>query len=206
MMFRKKPDKFLLYLVDFGKYLEKTADYFVNYKVKDSESLKEFTETITQFESGADEKVHTIIKDLNEAFITPIEREDILELTLNLDDVIDGMEEFTNLMEIYQILSSDGYIDQFTDHIRACAKEVLTSIELIADSKLKDMEPHVIKIKDLESKCDDVYHKSLKNLFQKEKDPIEVIKYKEIYETLEKIADYYQDVASTLQSIMMKNA
>jgi predicted phosphate transport protein (TIGR00153 family) len=205
-MFRKKPDKFLLYLVDFAKHLEMTADYFVNYKVKDSASLKEFTEKIKGFESEADEKVHTIIKDLNDAFITPIEREDILELTLNLDDVIDGMEELTSLMDIYQILSSDGYIDQFTGHINACAKEVLTSIELIADSKMKDMGPHVIKIKDLESKCDDVYHDSLKELFQNETDPIAVIKYKEIYETLEKIADYYQDVASTLQSIMMKNA
>lgn len=206
-MFKKKPDKFLLYLVDFGEHLKMTADYFVNFKVKDAESLKEFNATIKNFESEADEKVHTIIKDLNDAFITPIEREDILELTLNLDDVIDGMEEFTSLMDIYQIFSSDSYIRQFTDYIYECAEEILTSIELIAGSKMKDIGPHVIKIKDLESKCDDVYHASLKELFQTgKKEAIEVIKYKEIYETLEEIADYCQDVASTLQSIMMKNA
>src|SRR5690625_4156702 len=206
-MFKKKPDKFLLYLVDFGEHLKMTADYFVNFQVKDAESLKEFNTTIKNFESEADEKVHTIIKDLNDAFITPIEREDILELTLNLDDVIDGMEEFTSLMDIYQIFSADSYIKQFTDYIYECAEEILTSIELIAGSKMKDIGPHVIRIKDLESKCDDVYHASLKELFQTgKKEAIEVIKYKEIYETLEEIADYCQDVASTLQSIMMKNA
>jgi len=205
-MFKKKPDKFLLYLVDFAKHLEETADYFVNYKVKDLETLKEFTNTIKKYESEADEKVHTIIKDLNDAFITPIEREDILELTLNLDDVIDGMEELASLMDIYQIVSSDGYVDQFTDYICKCAKEILTAVELIKNGRMKDMGPRVIEIKDLESKCDDVYRNSLKNLFQKERDPITVIQYKEIYETLEKVADYCQNVASTLQSIMMKNA
>lgn len=205
-MFKKKPDKFLLYLVDFAEHLDKTAEYFVHFKVKDIESLGEFANTIKQYESEADDKVHQIIKDLNDAFITPIEREDILQLTMNLDDVIDGMEDFTALMDIYQILSSDTYIDQFTEYILKCAKEIQISIELIADGQLKNVEPHAIKIKDYESKCDDFYRSSLKNLFQKEKDPIKVIQYKEIYETLEDIADYCQNVASTLQSIIMKNA
>lgn len=205
-MFKKKPDKFLLYLVDFAEHLDKTADYFVDFQVKDIETLKEFANTIKQYESEADDKVHKIIKDLNDAFITPIEREDILQLTMNLDDVIDGMEDFTALMDIYQILSSDAYIASFADYILKCAKEILASIELIANGRLKDVEPHAIKIKDHESKCDDIYRESLKNLFKMEKDTIKVIQYKEIYETLENVADYCQNVASTLQSIIMKNA
>ncbi len=205
-MYKKKPDKFLLYLVDLMEQLDKTVDYFVRFKVKDAQSLSEFAEQIKQFETEADDKVHRIIKDLNDAFITPIEREDILQLTMNLDDVIDGMEEFTALMDTYQILSSDSYIDQFTDYIHKCSKEMLTAIQLLANGKLKEVEPHAILIKDHESKCDDLYRQSLKHLFQTEKDAITVIKYKEIYETLEEIADYCQDVASTLQSIMMKNA
>lgn len=205
-MFKKKPDKFLLYLVDFAQHLETTAEYFIDFKVKDMETLHEFASTIKRYESEADDKVHMIIKELNDAFITPIEREDILQLTMNLDDVIDGMEEFTGWMDIYEILSSDSYIDEFTHYISKCAKEILISIELMANSKLKDVEPHAIKIKDHESKCDDLYRKSMKNLFQKEENPIKVIQYKEIYETLEDIADYCQNVASTLQSIIMKNA
>lgn len=205
-MFKKKPDKFLLYLVDFAKHLDETTDFFVHYKVKDIETLTEFANTIKRYESEADNKVHKIIKELNDAFITPIEREDILQLTMNLDDVIDGMEEFTALMDIHQILSADHYMEEFTKYIHKCAKEILQSVELIANGKLADVEPHAIKIKDHESHCDTLYRESLKHLFQKEKDPIKVIQYKEVYEILEEIADYCQDVASTLQSIMMKNA
>lgn len=205
-MFKKKPDKFALYLVDFATHLDKTADYFVNFKVKDVESLHEFADTIKQYESEADNKVHTIIKDLNQAFITPIEREDILQLTMTLDDIVDGLEEFTALMDVYQILSSNTYIDRFADYIKKCASEILVSMELISESKLPDIEPHAIQIKDYESQCDELYRDSLRYLFQEEQDPIHVIKYKEIYETLEEIADYCQDVASILQSIIMKNA
>ena len=205
-MFKKKPDKFSLYLVDFAKHLRDTTEYFVHYKVEDSESLQEFSGTIKQHESVADEKVHSIIKDLNQAFITPIEREDILQLSMNLDDIVDGMEEFSATMDIYQITSSDDYMDQFTNYILECSQEILTSMELIADYKLKNVEEHAITIKDIESKCDDIYRESLRDLFQKEKDSIKVIQYKELYGILESIADYCQNVASTLQSIIMKNA
>ncbi|GAB2558871.1 DUF47 domain-containing protein [Gracilibacillus alcaliphilus] len=205
-MFKKKPDKFSLYLVDFAKHLYKTTDYFVHFKVKDPLTLRQFSNTIKQHESLADDKVHDIIKDLNQAFITPIEREDILQLVMNLDDIMDEMEEFSAKMDIYQIVSSNEYMDRFTNYILKCSKEILTSMELIANYQLKDVEKHAIQIKEYESKCDDLYRESLRNLFQTERDPIKVIQYKEVYETLEEIADCCQNVASTLQSIIMKNA
>lgn len=205
-MFKKKQDKFLVYLVDFAEHLNETTDYFVQYKIKDIHTLEEFANTIKEYETAADNKVHKIIKDLNETFITPIEREDIMQLILNLDDIIDGMEEFTALLDIHQIISSNYYIDEFTNNIKKCGEEILEAIELMANSKLGEIEPHVIKIKDYESQCDVLHHNSLKELFQKESNPITVIQYKDIYETLEAIADDCHDVASTLQSIMMKNA
>jgi len=205
-MFKKKQDKFLIYLVDFAEHLNETTDYFVQYKIKDIDTLEEFANTIKEYEIAADNKVHKIIKDLNETFITPIEREDIMQLTLNLDDIIDGMEEFTALLDIHQISSSNYYIDEFTKNIKKCGEEILEAIELMSNSKLGEIEPHVIKIKDYERQCDVLHHNSLKELFQKESNPITVIQYKDIYETLEAIADDCHDVASTLQSIMMKNA
>lgn len=205
-MFKKKPDKFLLYLVDFAEHLTKTVDYFVRYKIKDAETVGEFADTIKNYETEADGKVHKIIKDLNETFITPIEREDILELTLNLDDIIDGMEEFTSLLDIHQITSSNQYMDEFTENINQSAKEIHAAIELMANSKLAELEPHIINIKDYERKCDILHHNSLKELFKRESNPITVIQYKDIFETLESIADDCHDVANTLQSIMMKNA
>lgn len=205
-MFKKKPDKFSLYLVDFAKHLHETTEYFVHYQVKDLETLQEFADTIKQHESAADGKVHTIIKELNHTFITPIEREDILQLAMNLDDIIDGMEEFSATMDVYQITSANGYMDQFTSNILACSQEILTSMELIAEYQLKKVEDHAITLKDIERRCDDIYRESLRHLFQTEEDAIKVIQYKELYGILESIADYCQNVANTLQSIIMKNA
>src|SRR5699024_8195715 len=138
-MFNRKPDKFLLYLDDFAKHLHQTMEYFVYFKIKNPETLVEIASTIKKYETKPYVKVHKIIKDLNETFITTIEREDILELTTNLDDIIDGMEEFTALMDIYQILSSNKYMDQFTEYISKSTDELLTAIELIANSKLGDI-------------------------------------------------------------------
>ncbi|WP_442915446.1 DUF47 domain-containing protein [Lentibacillus sp. JNUCC-1] len=205
-MFNQKPDKIMTYLLDFGKHLDEAADYFLTFKVKDPKTLLEFANTMKRYESEADDKVHDIISDLNQVFITPIEREDIMQLTMNLDDVLDGMEEFSALMDIHQVLSSDDYMDAFTDYIQKSAKEIVLSLELLADSKLEDIEQHAIQIKEYESKCDELYRSSMKDLFQKETNAIKVIQYKEIYETLEEIADRFQDVASVLQSIIMKNA
>src|SRR5699024_6863536 len=100
-MFNRKPDKMLLYLVDFAKHLHQTVEYFVDFKIKDPKTLQEIASTIKKYETEADDKVHNIIKDLHETFITPIEREDTLELTTDWDDIIDGREEFTALMDIY---------------------------------------------------------------------------------------------------------
>jgi uncharacterized protein len=205
-MFKKKQDKFSLLLTDIAKNIDNTADYFVTYKVKDETTLSEFSNKLKEYETKGDQLVHTIIKELNHAFITPIEREDILQLTNSLDDVLDGMEEFSGMMDTYGIYSSDSYINQFTSEIRSCAKEIMTTIELLSQNKLKDIQAHAIKIKEHEQNCDTIFRKSLKQLFQNEKDPIKVIQYKELYYILEEIADSCQSVANNLETIIMKNA
>ncbi|MCY8535439.1 DUF47 family protein, partial [Bacillus vallismortis] len=113
---------------------------------------------------------------------------------------------FSAMMEIFSITSSDEHIDKFSGYIRECAKEILITIELLAENRLKDIQPHAIKIKEYEHSCDNLHRKSLKNLFGNETDPIKVIQYREIYETLEEIADSCQSVANNLETIIMKNA
>ncbi len=125
-------------------------------------TLKEFADTLKEFETKGDNHVHVMIKELNKAFITPIEREDILELTNSLDDVLDGIEHFSAMMEIFSITSSDEHIDKFSGYIRECAKEILITIELLAENRLKDIHPHAIKIKEYEHSCDNLHRKSLK--------------------------------------------
>ena len=79
-------------------------------------------------------------------------------------------------------------------------------MELLSNKKLLDMRMHSIEIKDIESKCDELLRVSIKHLFAIQKDPIKIIQHKEIYEMLEKISDSSQDVANTIETIIMRNA
>lgn len=205
MAFKKK-DKFALQLSDIALNLKESAAYFAEYKLKASSDLIIFSNTMKDYETKGDSFVHSIIQDLNNAFITPIEREDILALAMSMDDVLDGLEHTAALFDMYSIVVVDEYMLEFVEAIRLSTIEIETAVELMVSKKLPQMRSHAIKIKDYESKCDAVLRRSIKNLFQTEKDPIRIIQYKDIYEELEEIADHCQQVANTFESIIMKNA
>lgn len=202
----KKQDKFGIQLNNISSNLKESADYFADYKLSSISDLKIFSNTMKDFETKGDSYVHTVIQDLNNAFITPIEREDILALAMSMDDVLDGLEHTAAMFEMYSIVEADEYMLQFVEAIRNCTIEIEAAIQLLLSKKLPKIREHAIKIKDYESQCDVVLRHSIKNLFQVEKDPIRIIKYKEIYEELEEIADHCQKVANTFESIIMKNA
>jgi predicted phosphate transport protein (TIGR00153 family) len=206
MVFKSKKDKFSEMLSNVSKNLKESAQFFVEYKIKNASDLKEFSMKMKEYETKGDTHIHEIIMELNNAFITPIEREDILQLAMSMDDVLDGLEHCAALFEMYSVTEADEYMIKFGEEINACAIEIAESIELMSNKKLLDIRTNAIKIKDHESTCDDIRRHSIKHLFSKEKDPIKIIQYKEIYENLEEIADSCQGVANVLETIIMKNA
>ncbi|MCM3178771.1 DUF47 domain-containing protein [Cytobacillus horneckiae] len=202
----KKQDKFNTLLSNIAVNLKESAMYFADYKLKNISDLKIFSEKMKEYETKGDSFVHETIKELNNAFITPIEREDILHLAMAMDDVLDGFEQTADLFEMYSITEADEFMLKFVEAIRQCAIEIEKSVELLSTKKLLKIREHAIKIKDYESKCDGVLRQSIKHLFSVEKDPIRIIQYKEIYENLEEIADSCQTVANAFETIIMKNA
>lgn len=206
MVFKSKQDKFAVALTNMAQNIKESADYFADFKLNNVSDLKVFADTMKDYEHKGDSMVHDVIKDLNNAFITPIEREDILQLTMNMDDVLDGLEHCSALFEMYSIIDADEYMLKFVDAIRKCTYEIELAVKLLSTKKMQNIRENAIKIKDLESYCDGIQRQSIKNLFSVEKDPIQLIKYKEIYESLEEIADFCQTVANTLETIIMKNA
>ncbi|WP_160725850.1 DUF47 domain-containing protein [Bacillus sp. USDA818B3_A] len=202
----KKVDKFSALLSNIASNLDESVDFFADYKLKNISDLKIFSEKMKEFESKGDTFVHEVIKELNDAFITPIEREDILQLAMSMDDVLDGLEACAALFEMYSITQADEFMLKFVEAIQESVHEIQKSVDLLSKKKLSEIREHAIKIKDFESKCDNILRQSIKHLFTVEKDPIRIIQYKEIYEDLEDIADYCQTVANTLESIIMKNA
>ncbi|GGE60898.1 DUF47 domain-containing protein [Priestia taiwanensis] len=206
MLFSSKKDKFSIMLGDIAMNLKDCSKYFVEYKIKNISNLKELSQKMKEYETKGDEYIHQIILELNKTFITPIEREDILQLAMRMDDVLDGLEHCSARFEMYAITHADEYIIKFVEWIYQCTLEISQSVELLGEKKLPHIRIHAIKIKDYESQCDDILRASIKHLFAHETDPIKIIQYKEMYELLEDVADSCQDVANTLETIIMRNA
>ncbi|HAM79840.1 DUF47 domain-containing protein [Ornithinibacillus bavariensis] len=205
-MLMAKKNKFSTYLTNMATNLKESTDFFSDYKVKTEKDLAIFANKMTEYEHKGDEIVHDIIKELNNTFITPIDREDILLLANSMDDVLDGLEQCAALFEMYAITDINQYMLQFVEEIKICSYEILESVELLTTKKYKNIREKVIKINAVESKCDVIERESIKNLFLTEKDPIRIIQYKEIYQSFEEIADACEAVANTLETILMKNA
>ncbi|GIN59793.1 DUF47 domain-containing protein [Lederbergia ruris] len=205
-MFKKKEDQFFIHLANISANLTESMNYFTDYKLSNLDDLKIFSEKMKEYENKGDSLVHQVILDLNNVFITPIEREDILALAMNMDDVLDGLEQTAALFDMYSVTAADDYMLQFVDAIQKCVKEMENAIELLSKKKLTLIRSNAIKMKEYESQCDDILRVSIKHLFQVEKDPIRIIQYKEIYEELEEVADCCQNVANTFEAIIMKNA
>ena len=125
---------------------------------------------------------------------------------MSLDDVLDGIEHTTAMFEMYSVINTNEYMVKFVENIRLAVYEIEKAVELLSSKKLLQISDHAIKIKEIESICDGIHRQSIKNLFAVEKDPIRIIQYKEIYENLEEVADCCQNVANTLETIIMKNA
>ncbi|EUJ21009.1 DUF47 domain-containing protein [Listeria aquatica] len=206
MAFKNKKDRFASLLHDIAVNLHEGADFFATYNIDSLGDLHTFSDKMKEYETTGDTMVHKMIMELNDAFITPIEREDMLELTNRLDDVMDGLEQTAFSLEICQITHYDEYMLKFIKAIQESTVEIEKAVDLVFNKKLKDVRKLAIKIKDYESQCDEVYRESLIKLFQEETDAIKIIRKKQVYEDLEEVADNCQSVANTLESIVMKNA
>ncbi|EIT86799.1 phosphate transport regulator [Fictibacillus macauensis ZFHKF-1] len=206
MIFSSKKDLFLDLLMSIADNVRDSAQYFVDFKIKSDEDLKVFSKKMKEYESKGDKFIHELIIGLNKTFITPLEREDILELANKMDDILDGMEQCSSRFEMYNITTADQFMIKFAEHILEATYYVAESAKLLNKKKLMDIRPHAIKLNDLESVVDDLLRTSIKHLFKTEKDPIKIIQYKEIYELLEGVSDSTEDVADTLETIIMRNA
>jgi uncharacterized protein len=129
-----------------------------------------------------------------------------MKLTSSLDDVLDGIEALASRFEMYHIAEPDEYIILFADNLVRCSHQIRKAIGLLSQKKLLAMREPAIAINELENQADDLLRVSIKSLFANVKDPIELIKMKEVYERLEQTTDYCEDVANQLETIIMRNS
>jgi hypothetical protein len=203
-MFKKK-DVFFTTIDQIADNLLAAAEYFSK-GLNNPGNISEFAKEMKEYESKGDRFTHVIIKELNKTFITPIEREDIMALTSSLDDVLDEMEACASRFEMYLIANPDEHMKKFSNLLLESSREIQQAIKLLTNKKLLPIRPHCIRLNELENEADDLLRISIKSVFANVKDPIELIKRKEIYEMLEQATDSCEDVANTLESIIMLNS
>jgi uncharacterized protein len=199
----KKDEKFFKIFGQMTVHILEAAELLGNMLRNPAADQSLLASKIKDLEHKGDELTHSVIDELNKTFITPIDREDIHDLSTALDDVLDLIDGIATRLVLFRIT------EPIRDMPEMCAVLLSQAMELgAAVSNLQDNDHVVercIEINRLENDADRLFQSSIAALFDEVKDPIEVIKRKEIIETLEAATDKAEDVANVLESIIVKN-
>lgn len=158
---------------------------------------------IKEVEHKCDFLTHEIIQRLNKTFVTPIDREDIHSLARALDDIMDAIDDTAALIPLYHIVTIRPGTRELTRILSESADQVRLAVEAL--EKRDGVLEHAVEINRLENEADRAHHKAVAQLFEEERDPIAVIKWKEILDLLEDATDRCEDVANLLENVVVKH-
>jgi len=162
---------------------------------------------IEKTESVGDEIAHKIMEKLNTTFITPMDREDIHALTSALDDILDYINGTAQRLQLYRVSSITPDAITLANVILRAAEETEALTDSMENYKdIKNLKSRWIEVNRLENEGDKVSRDAIAGLFENETDPIEVIKWKELYEHLETAIDKCEDAANIVEAVVLKNA
>jgi predicted phosphate transport protein (TIGR00153 family) len=161
---------------------------------------------IRQEEHQADDLAHTALDRLDRTFITPFDREDIHTLVNELDNVVDMVDALAKRFTLYNVKSMEPvFVKQCEVLVRATATLSEAVHRLRKSRKLSELSDKLIEIHRLESEGDDNHHSAISKLFGGTVEPLEVMKWKELYDYVENAIDGCEDVGNTLERIVLKN-
>lgn len=161
-------------------------------------------ERMREAEHAADLSTHAIIKRVNSTFVTPFDREDIYALASGLDDVMDHMEEAVDLILLYDVGSLPADSARLVEVIRQCAD--LTAATMPSLRSTRDLDDYWIEINRLENTADKTYRRILSLLFGGQYEALEVLKLKDVVDSLEAAVDAFESVANTIEQIAVKES
>ena len=161
---------------------------------------------IKEVEHKGDTITHDIIKKLNKSFITPFDREDIYALSAALDDILDLIDASAQRVIMYNVESIPPEAKSLGFIILQSCHAVDKAVAMLGKKTNDQIFEACVEINALENEADRVSREAISRLFDEEKDPIQLIKWKEIFETLEKATDKCEDAANILESVVVKNA
>lgn len=161
---------------------------------------------IHEVEQDGDMLTHDIMKKLNRTFITPIDREDIHALASRMDDILDLIWGGVDRIIVFRITAPTKEALEIAKDLQKTTEVLQKTIKELRAKNYSHVQEHCIEINRLENKIDRTFRDALGKMFDDMKDPLLIIKWKEIYEHLEDASDRCEDVANVLEGIVLKNA
>jgi predicted phosphate transport protein (TIGR00153 family) len=191
-------------LADSAAHLVTGANLLAELLGADKQGRKALNKELAHVEHLADESTHSIMRRLNQTFVTPFDRDDIYNLASALDDCMDYMEEAGDLIVLYKL---DELPARVSDQIQVLQR----SAELTADAmprlrSMSDLAEYWVEVNRLENQADKIHRKLLAQMFDEISDPIYLMKLKEVVERLEDAADAFEKVANTVETIALKES
>jgi predicted phosphate transport protein (TIGR00153 family) len=172
--------------------------------LSDSSNKADVAERMRAAEHAADETTHEIVRKVNSTFVTPFDREDIYSLGSGLDDVMDMMDEAVDLILLYEVAALPPDLSEQVSVIQRCAE--LTAEAMPRLQSMKSLDDYWIEINRLENAGDKNHRRILANLFSGEYKTIEVLKLKDVEESLEGAIDAFEKVANIVEQIAVKES
>ncbi len=199
-----REERFFEYFLKQVKIIREAATLMLEGARQGNSALAEAAAKIRVLEQQADEVIHEVFTRLNQTFITPLDPEDIHSLASHLDDVTDAIEDAAHRMVSYRLDPIPPEVVELCEVIHGSAVYLEKAFEAL--NKNERLLEHCIEVNRLEGVADRLVRRLVSELFQNEKDPIALIKLKEIYELLEDTTDRCEDVADALQNVVVKNS
>jgi uncharacterized protein len=165
---------------------------------------RELAHEIREREHEGDQLTHAIIQRLNQTFVTPIDREDILQLASALDDIVDYTEEVADYLGLYRIEAPMVQAQTLAGVLRAAAHQLAEAIPQVRG--FKDIGSYIVEVHRLENDADRIVREAIASLFEVGIDPMVVIRWKDIFERLENAIDSTERAAYILEGIVIKNS
>ncbi len=167
--------------------------------------LSPHVQRIREIEQEADRITHTCVDSLHKTFITPFDRNHIHDLIKRLDDVIDVIDSVATRIQLYDLTVMTPEFKAFADTLLHASQEIHAAVSGLRNLKnVREIEKHCVAIHHLENEGDDILRKALVRLFREEPNAVLIIKWKEIYERLEKATDRCEAVANIVQSVLIE--
>jgi uncharacterized protein Yka (UPF0111/DUF47 family) len=167
---------------------------------------REKANKLKEIESEADTRFHNVVEFLAKAFITPLDREDIMRIAYEMDNVIDSIEDISMRFYMLNISEMKPEAAEFTALIEKMGVELVEVFKQLHNfKKPKQLFEHIVNINTLEGLGDDIYRRAVRDLFMQAGDPITVMKWREMFEAFETCCDSFETLADIIRDVVMKN-